>query len=159
MLKNLKTIIIILLLIDLTFSLNLADFCHAKNCSHNKFKFKCSTGLCASSEKSCEQFSKSQFQNSFRFVTKLKSQVGNCPNTSKKSTNNLSINDFCENDLECLDNKYFWLSKYEKLHCSCTGHYSFQCGKKYCTLNSSICDIINQSKTSTEQFNISSKRC
>ena len=87
MLKNLKTIIIILLLIDLTFSLNLADFCHAKNCNHDKFKFKCSNkGLCASSEKSCEQFSKSQFQNSFRFVTKLKSQVVNCPNTSKKSS-------------------------------------------------------------------------
>ena len=159
MFKNLKTIILIFLYINLTFSLNLNNFCYStqKECLNENYKYKCKIGVCAANEESCQKYAKFRSHNSFYYSFRFKTNIKNCPKPN--SLNNL--NDFCENGEECfIDDEFFSMSNYiMNNNCLCNGKYSFQCGKKYCTLNSSICDIINQSKTSTEQFDISSKRC
>ena len=155
MFKNLKTIILIFLYINLTFSLNLNNFCYStqKECLNENYKYVCKIGVCAANEESCQKYAKFRSHNSFYYTFRFKTNIKNCPKPN-------SLNDFCENGEECFNDEFFSMSNYiMNNNCLCNGKYSFQCGKKYCTSSSAVCDIINQSKTSTEQFNISSKRC
>jgi hypothetical protein len=157
MFKNLKTVILIFLYINLTFSLNLNNFCYStqKECWNENYKYKCKIGVCAANEESCQKYVKFRSHNSFYYTFRFKTNIKNCPKPNSLS----NLNDFCENGEECFNDEFFSMSNYiSNINCLCHGKYKFQCGKKYCTLSSAVCDTINQSQTSAEQLGVLSTK-
>lgn len=142
--------------------------CDRLNCG-NKYKYECSTGVCATSRQSCDKLI-----HTYHLVKSIKSSHGYHKEMNKltKFTNSfrtcppikydLSSNDFCVNGLNCYQVETYTYrnirNNIEKLMvCPCIAEHTYHCGDFFCTVNSHACDSLKE--TNLKAFNNSMKKC
>jgi len=124
--------------------------------------FHCNEVYCTNNAKSCIDFYTSNRPSisTLRLPHRPNSnslyaiQIKDC----KLKDYKLEHQDICLNNRKCISfkknsNKYtIFLQKSSKLetHCPCKGKYNFHCGKKYCTINSLVCDHLLKTRLSNK---------
>ena len=114
------------------------------------FSFKCAADHCSLNKTTCENFLKivqithslSNVLFSRKKVDELKQlikRLKDCPSSKLEPTRNI-----CVNDQTCFIQQKFKLrilkqNFKKKTICPCEGHYSYNCGKSYCTAGKAEC--------------------
>jgi hypothetical protein len=112
-----------------------------------KYGFECFSlhGICAVDKYACASLKGHLFLSTWRIfssepLAKLKKQIKNCPHIAYK----LKMSDMCGlEEKKCVARIIKYESQSNKytsqVRCPCPKDYSFECGSKYCALDSDVC--------------------
>lgn len=129
-------------------------FCHSER------SFECGEEFCSKDKDSCILFLNSLKQNSENQKNR------NFLSLFKKSGGETwESNGVCLNGEHCYSRKMIPLRSrttikvLKRIECPCLGYYSFQCGKDFCALDESACEMFNANSRQTEIETINIKKC
>ncbi len=161
MIENKKVILLLILTIKLTQSIQEAEFCYKISinnevikCEENKkYNYDCSEGLCSVDRFSCQsltlfstvrKYSRNDYMYFKNKFESFMNEIKECPEPAKYEWN---PNDVCLNKKNCLNtfNHRLWLWTNHKMSESkCKGKYNIRCNSDYCASDKRACENLKK---------------
>lgn len=124
-----------------------------------KYSYHCEADFCTPNKKLCEEFInlrlliQSIVQTDIRDLRKYKNMIKNIKECAVRK---YDLGDICLNEHECTVNNTIaarmksFAKSFPNAKCKCSGELAYHCGRKFCSLNKSVCDkVLGKNLTSS----------